>query len=246
MSAVNEQQPEWPLRRAKAAATRLAVIEAARRCFVEAGYAGATVQAIADAAGVSRATVFNAVGGKAALLKAAYDVATVGDDEPVPLPQRPAAVATRLEPDPRRAIAIYAGMIADIGERLAPDLRGLPRRQPQRPRGPRALAGDPAGAAEGGPRLRRDHRRQGPAPTGPRRGGGRRRRLGPDGREPLPPAGDRAGVAEGAVPRLAAGSLRGAAAAGLTLSAAPNQSGPVGGRPVDVSSPPARSGPATC
>ena len=120
MSAVNEQRPEWPLRRAKAAATRLAVIDAARRCFVEAGYAGATVQAIADTAGVSRATVFNAVGGKAALLKAAYDVATVGDDEPVPIPQRPAAVATRLEPDPRRAIAIYAGMIADIGERLAP------------------------------------------------------------------------------------------------------------------------------
>ncbi|MDQ1601702.1 MAG: hypothetical protein QOD68_3176 [Actinomycetota bacterium] len=120
MSSVNEQQPEWPLRRAKAAATRLAVIDAARRCFVEAGYAGATVQVIADAAGVSRATVFNAVGGKAALLKAAYDVATVGDDEPVPIPQRPAAVATRLEPDPRRAIAIYAGMIADIGERLAP------------------------------------------------------------------------------------------------------------------------------
>jgi AcrR family transcriptional regulator len=120
MSAVNEKQPGWPLRRAKAAATRLAVIEAARRCFVQLGYAGATVQAIADAAGVSRATVFNAVGGKAALLKAAYDVATVGDDEPVPIPQRPAAVATRLEPDPRRAIAIYAGMIADIGERLAP------------------------------------------------------------------------------------------------------------------------------
>jgi AcrR family transcriptional regulator len=120
MSEVNEQPPAWPLRRAKAAATRLAVIDAASRCFIEAGYAGATVQAIADAAGVSRATVFNAVGGKAALLKAAYDVATVGDDEPVPLPQRPDAVATRLEPDPRRAIALYAGMIADIGDRLAP------------------------------------------------------------------------------------------------------------------------------
>jgi AcrR family transcriptional regulator len=119
ISEVNES-PEWPLRRAKAAATRLAVIAAASRLFVEQGYAGATVQAIADAAGVSRATVFNAVGGKAALLKAAYDVATVGDDEPVPLPQRAAAVATRLEPDPRRAAAIYAGMIADIGERLAP------------------------------------------------------------------------------------------------------------------------------
>jgi AcrR family transcriptional regulator len=118
MSEVNEETA-WPLRRAKAAATRLAVIDAASRVFVREGYAGASIQAIADAAGVSRATVFNAVGGKAALLKAAYDVATVGDDEPVPLPQRAEAVAARLEPDPRRSIAIYAGMIAGIGERLA-------------------------------------------------------------------------------------------------------------------------------
>jgi AcrR family transcriptional regulator len=107
------------LRRAKAAATRLAVIDAASRVFVREGYAGASIQVIADEAGVSRATVFNAVGGKAALLKAAYDVATVGDDEPIPLPQRAEAVAARLEPDPRRSIAIYAGMIAGIGERLA-------------------------------------------------------------------------------------------------------------------------------
>jgi AcrR family transcriptional regulator len=118
MSEVNEETA-WPLRRAKAAATRLAVIDAASRVFVREGYAGASIQAIADLAGVSRATVFNAIGGKAALLKAAYDVATVGDDEPVPLPQRAEAVAARIEPDPRRMIAIYAGMIAGIGERLA-------------------------------------------------------------------------------------------------------------------------------
>jgi AcrR family transcriptional regulator len=118
MSEVNEETA-WPLRRAKAAATRLAVIDAASRVFVREGYAGASIQVIADEAGVSRATVFNAVGGKAALLKAAYDVATVGDDEPIPLPQRAEAVAARLEPDPRRSIAIYAGMIAGIGERLA-------------------------------------------------------------------------------------------------------------------------------
>ena len=119
MSEVNEKQA-WPLRHAKAAATRRAVIDAASVLFVEHGYAGASVQAIADAAGVSRATVFNAVGGKAALLKAAYDVATVGDDEPVPLPQRPDWVAARLEPDPRRFAGLYAGLIATIGERLAP------------------------------------------------------------------------------------------------------------------------------
>ena len=119
MSEVNGA-PEWPLRRAKAAATRLAIIDAASREFVADGYLGASMQAIADAAGVSRATVFNAVGGKAALLKAAYDVATVGDDEPVPLPQRTDAIAARLEPDARRSIALYAEMIANIGQRLAP------------------------------------------------------------------------------------------------------------------------------
>jgi AcrR family transcriptional regulator len=118
MSEVNEQT-EWPLRRAKAAATRRVIIDAGSLLFIEHGYAGASIQAIADAAGVSRATVFNSVGGKAALLKAAYDVATVGDDEPVPLPQRPDWVAARLEPDQRRFIRLYAALIADIGERLA-------------------------------------------------------------------------------------------------------------------------------
>ena len=119
MSAVNEKTA-WPLRRAKAAETRRAVIDAASVLFVEQGYAGSSIQEIADVAGVSRATVFNAVGAKAALLKAAYDVATVGDDEPVPLPQRSDWVAARLEPDPRRFIALYAELIATIGERLAP------------------------------------------------------------------------------------------------------------------------------
>ena len=119
MSDVNEQM-EWPLRRAKAAVTRLAVIDAASRLFVSDGYAGTSIQAIADEAGVSRATVFNSVGGKAALLKACYDIATVGDDEPIPLPQRADATAARLEPDPRRSINLYAAMIANIGERLAP------------------------------------------------------------------------------------------------------------------------------
>ncbi|MCW2601558.1 MAG: DNA-binding protein [Frankiales bacterium] len=109
----------WPLRRAKAAATRVAIIQAASRLFPAHGYEGTSVQAVADSAGVSRATVFNSVGGKAQLLKAAYDVATVGDDLPIPLPQRPELMAVRDEPDQRRAISLYAAVIAGIGERLS-------------------------------------------------------------------------------------------------------------------------------
>ncbi|MCW2674950.1 MAG: DNA-binding protein [Frankiales bacterium] len=111
--------PPFPLRTAKAAQTRAAVITAAERLFIEHGYVSTSVQAIADAAGVSRATVFNSVGGKPALLRACYDIATVGDDDPVPLPQRPELLAVRDESDQRRTIALYAKVIAGIGERLS-------------------------------------------------------------------------------------------------------------------------------
>ncbi len=109
-----------PLRRAQAQSTRLTIIEAAARLFVTRGYAGTSMDDIATAAGVGRATVFASVGGKAAILKAAYDIAIVGDDDPIPLPQRPWAIAVRNEPDPLRMIDAYAGMITDVSGRVAP------------------------------------------------------------------------------------------------------------------------------
>ena len=62
-----------PLRDAQVQATRRAVVAAAHDLFVEVGYAAATVEAIAERAGVSRKTVFTAVGGKAVLLDRALD-----------------------------------------------------------------------------------------------------------------------------------------------------------------------------
>ena len=111
---------ESPLRQAQAAATRRAIIEAAAASFIERGYVATSIETIADAAGVSRATVFTSVGGKKALLKKAYDVALVGDDEPVAFPDRPASLAVRAEPDPARFIVGYAGLVTDINRRLAP------------------------------------------------------------------------------------------------------------------------------
>src|SRR4051794_22237928 len=110
---------QFPIRAAKATRTRQAVIAAAERLFVAQGYGSTSVDAVARAAGVSRATVFNSVGAKPALLRACYDVATVGDDEPAPLPRRPAMLAIRDEPDARRSIALYAEVIAGIGQRLS-------------------------------------------------------------------------------------------------------------------------------
>ena len=109
-----------PLRSAQARATRRAIVDAAARLFLERGYGPTTVDAIAEAAGVSRKTVFTSVGGKVEALKLAIDWAVVGDDEPVPLLERPHVQAGLVEPDARRILASYAADIRVIHSRIAP------------------------------------------------------------------------------------------------------------------------------
>lgn len=114
------RQYQSPLREAQARATRRAVVAAAARLFVERGFGSTSVEDIAAAAGVSRATVFSSVGGKAALLRKAYDFALVGDDEPVALPDRHWAQQVRAAPSQAAAIRGYAAGIADYSSRVAP------------------------------------------------------------------------------------------------------------------------------
>src|SRR5665647_2825572 len=66
------------LRLERADATRLAIATTAGRLFAERGYAATSIEEIAAAAGVGRATVFTSVGGKPELLKAAYRLAVRG------------------------------------------------------------------------------------------------------------------------------------------------------------------------
>jgi AcrR family transcriptional regulator len=97
----------------------MAIISAATDLFVRDGYGPVSIETIAESAGVSRATVFNAVGGKASVLRAAYNVAIVGDDEPVPLPERPWARPVREAPDARTLLIRYAHMVSIIDARVA-------------------------------------------------------------------------------------------------------------------------------
>ena len=76
-------------RQEQARETRRHVIEAARQLFIENGYAGATIDAIAREAGVAPETIFATFGSKRAILAAVIDVAVGGDDQPTPLLQRP-------------------------------------------------------------------------------------------------------------------------------------------------------------
>jgi AcrR family transcriptional regulator len=107
------------LRADQARQTRKRIVDAAAELFAEHGYAGTTVDAVATAAGVSRKTVFDSVGGKAQLMKLAYDFAIVGDDEPVPLADRPETTAMLAEPDYGKRLAMYASLVVGIDRRLS-------------------------------------------------------------------------------------------------------------------------------
>jgi len=99
---------------------RRRILGAASELFTERGYAGTTLQEIAASAGVSVQTVYNQVGGKPALLKAVYDVTLAGDDDPVPMAQRPIARAVIEATDARQCLARYAEMARVLGERTLP------------------------------------------------------------------------------------------------------------------------------
>ena len=109
-------------RREQAQATRARVLAAAHDAFVEHGYAATTVPGIAARAGVAVESVYKAVGTKAELVKAVFDVAIVGDDEPVPLRMRAAITAIEAERDPRRKLALYGRHVGSIGSRIGPIL----------------------------------------------------------------------------------------------------------------------------
>jgi AcrR family transcriptional regulator len=100
--------------------TRRRILDAAGRLFLERGYLGTTLNAVAQAAGVSVQTVYNVVGGKAVLLKAVYDVMLAGDDDPVPMSERPAFRAVAQAPTGRECLADYAAVSRLLGERLFP------------------------------------------------------------------------------------------------------------------------------
>ena len=100
--------------------TRRAIVTAAHDLFLAQGYAATTIDAIAEAAHVARRTVFNSVGGKAALLKLALDWAIAGDDEPVAMADRPAVKAILAEPDPRTALMLWVQAVTDVAARIAP------------------------------------------------------------------------------------------------------------------------------
>ena len=120
MSAGVKRSYAGDYRRAQAGLTRDRILTAARVRFLRDGYAATTVGEIAADADVSIQTVYKTFTNKAGLIKALFDTAVVGDSDPVPLAARSSIAAVVSEPDPRRKIAMFAAMCAQIVPRAAP------------------------------------------------------------------------------------------------------------------------------
>lgn len=106
-------------RNRRSAPTRGRIVAAAHALFAARGYAGTTFQEVADAAGVSVQTVYFHYGSKSRLLKHVVDVASVGDDEPVPLLERPWFSQLRASDDPREVIVRWVQASGVIFDRVA-------------------------------------------------------------------------------------------------------------------------------
>jgi AcrR family transcriptional regulator len=107
----------------QARATRRRIIEAAAEHFVAHGYGATLLEHVADQAGVAVQTVYFHFRNKRTLLKHVMDVAAVGDDEPVPLLERPWVTEIQEEADPRRIIELWLANSRQILHRVAPLMR---------------------------------------------------------------------------------------------------------------------------
>lgn len=105
-------------RQQQARKTQREILEAARRLFLEWGYTGTTIEAIATEAGVAVETVYAAFRNKRTILARLFDVSVVGDDEPVPLLERRGPQEVRQERDQRRQIELFARDIREIMGRV--------------------------------------------------------------------------------------------------------------------------------
>jgi AcrR family transcriptional regulator len=104
---------------------RAAVVEAARTLFLERGFGATTIEAISAAADVPTATVYRLFASKQGILKALLDVSIAGDDEDVPMTDRPQVRSLLTDRDPKEQLAGFVTITAQVNARAAPLYRIL-------------------------------------------------------------------------------------------------------------------------
>jgi len=106
-----------PVRRARARETERRVLAAADTTFAELGYLGTSMAAIAERAGVDPRTVYKIFGTKVGLLSRLVDVAMVGDQEAIPVMERPWAIAAFDAPTAAERTSAFAAAVRRVMER---------------------------------------------------------------------------------------------------------------------------------
>jgi AcrR family transcriptional regulator len=109
-------------RQAQARQTRQQIADAAQTLFSQRGYAGATIESIAQEAGVASETVYAVFGSKRKILSHLLDISIRGDDAPIPMLERAEPQAIFQQNDQRQQFVMLARGIAAVTERVAPVL----------------------------------------------------------------------------------------------------------------------------
>jgi AcrR family transcriptional regulator len=121
MAAEAPRRPYNSERRREAARhNRAAVLDACRELLFQDGFHHTTIRAVAERAGVSAETVYKSFGGKPGMVKALWDITLAGDDEPVPMADRPQMREILHTGEPRAKLRLYAAFVRGIHERIAP------------------------------------------------------------------------------------------------------------------------------
>jgi AcrR family transcriptional regulator len=107
-------------RRQRSLRTRAQIVEAATRLFVERGYLGTTIEAVAEAAGVAAQTVYYVFGTKRNLLAEVLDASIGGDVEPIAVLDRPWFATLAAETDAAAAVDQLVAAAVTILARTAP------------------------------------------------------------------------------------------------------------------------------
>ena len=107
-------------RRRQAERSRSTILDTAQRLFLDDGYAGTTVAAIAAAAEVSVETIYKSFGGKTGLVRAIRDRGLAGEG-PRPAPERSDEMRAR-ETDPRTIISNWGTFTTEVAPRVSPIL----------------------------------------------------------------------------------------------------------------------------
>ena len=98
---------------------RRAVIDAAQTLFLERGHGATTIEAISALSDVPPATVYRLFSSKRGILKALLDVSIAGDDEAVPIADRPPVRSLLADPDPKKVVASFVHIAAKVNARTA-------------------------------------------------------------------------------------------------------------------------------